>query len=191
MGLIESVTLWREVLEGTGTGRGWAQTNEQILRHVIYVVCASIVASIYQSRSLLGMLRRLSITRTRGLARALDPSLRPTCCLPKQQSVTNSMSQIPSNSTSSTSFETIFNAALEEYEKKTKKEIASHPLAAELKSCDSPSAILAVLRAQVQASDQSQSADERLTKWLDPTVNVLSAFSAIVGDAVGLVSARF
>ena len=97
------------------------------------------------------------------------------------------MSQIPSTTTSSPSFETIFKAALEEYEKKTKKDIASHPLAAQLKSCDSPSAILAILRAQVQASDKSQGADERLTKWLDPTVNVLYTFSAIIGDAAGLV----
>ena len=103
----------------------------------------------------------------------------------------NTMSQIPSNRAASTGFETIFNAALEEYEKKTKKNIASHPLAAQLKSCDSPSAILAVLRAQVQESDKSQTADERLTKWLDPTVNVLCAFSAILGDAVGLVSILF
>jgi hypothetical protein len=101
------------------------------------------------------------------------------------------MSQVPSAATSSTSFATILSAALEEYKKKTKKDIASHPLAAQLKSCDSPSAILAVLRAQVQASDKSQAADERLTKWLDPTVNVLYAFSAILGDAVGLVIARF
>ena len=101
------------------------------------------------------------------------------------------MSQIPSTTASSPSFETIFKEALEEYKKKTKKDIASHPLAAQLKSCDSPSAILAILRAQAQAADRSQSADERLTKWLDPTVNVLCAFSAILGDAVGLVIVLF
>ena len=101
------------------------------------------------------------------------------------------MSQVPSTAaTSSPNFSTIIIVALEEYKKKTKKDIASHPLAAQLKSCESPSAILALLRAQVQASDESQSADERLTKWLDPTVNVLYAFSAILGDAVGLVIAR-
>ena len=120
-------------------------------------------------------------------------TLLATCRLPKhnQSLSSNNMSQNPSTSASSTSFETIFNAALEEYERKTKKNIASHPLAAQLKSCDSPSAILAVLRAQVHESDKSQSADERLTKWLDPTVNVLCAFSAVLGDAVGLVIIRF
>ncbi|KAH9047745.1 hypothetical protein EDB84DRAFT_1673404 [Lactarius hengduanensis] len=83
------------------------------------------------------------------------------------------MSHVPSTSTSSTNFETIFGAALEGYNKQTKKDIISHPLAIQLQSCDSPSAILAVLRAQAQAFDRSQIADEKLTKWLDPTVNVL------------------
>ena len=101
------------------------------------------------------------------------------------------MPQVPSTAaTSSPNFATIITAALEEYKKKTKKDIASHPIAAQLKACESPSAVLALLRAQVQASDKSQTADEKLTKWLDPTVNVLYAFSAILGDAVGLVLAR-
>jgi hypothetical protein len=84
------------------------------------------------------------------------------------------MPQVPSTATSctSTDFETIFRAALDAYKDQTKKDIASHPLAAQLQSCDSSSAILAVLRAQVQTVDQSQSADEKWTKWLDPTVNV-------------------
>ena len=99
------------------------------------------------------------------------------------------MSQVPSTdpSSESTNFGTIFTAALEEYKKQTNKDIASHPLAVQLKSCESPSAILSVLRAQAQASDKSQGADEKLTKWLDPTVNVLYAFSAILGDVAGLV----
>ena len=113
-------------------------------------------------------------------------------CDPENQSLsTSTMSQVPSTtSTSSTNFETfIAAAALKEYKKKTKKDIASHPLTAELKSCQSTDAILAILRAQVQVFDKSQTADEKLTKWLDPTVNVLYAFSAILGDAAGLVIA--
>ncbi|KAI9437442.1 hypothetical protein H4582DRAFT_2057816 [Lactarius indigo] len=80
----------------------------------------------------------------------------------------------------------IFRVAMKAYEKRTKTNIATHPLAAKLKSCDNPSDILAVLRAQVQVFVRSQSADEKLTKWLDPTVNVLLAFSETVGNAVGL-----
>ncbi|KAN0129916.1 Ankyrin repeat-containing domain protein [Lactarius tabidus] len=93
------------------------------------------------------------------------------------------MSQIPPTGTSSPNFETIFAAALEAYKKKTKKDIASHPLATQLQSCDSSSAILTVLRAQVQANDQAQSADEKWTAWLYPTVDVVSAFSAVLNVA--------
>ncbi|KAI9449035.1 hypothetical protein BJY52DRAFT_1228000 [Lactarius psammicola] len=97
------------------------------------------------------------------------------------------MSQVSSTPRSSTDFETIFRSALEAYKQQTKKDIASHPLAVQLQSCDSPSAILAVLRSQVQAFDRSQTADEKLTKWLDPTVNVLYAFSTTLGNGVGLI----
>ncbi|KAI9429697.1 hypothetical protein H4582DRAFT_2134410, partial [Lactarius indigo] len=100
---------------------------------------------------------------------------------------TSAMSQVMSTSTSSTKFETVFTAALEAYKKHTKQDIASHPLAAQLRSCDSPRAILAVLQNQVQAFDRSQTANERWTKWLDPTVNVLYAFSVTLGNGVGLI----
>jgi hypothetical protein len=100
------------------------------------------------------------------------------------------MSHVPSTATSSiTNFETIFTAALEEYKKQTKRDIASHLLVTQLQSCDSPGAILAVLQARVQKFDQSQSVDEKWLKWLDPTVNVLYAFSATLGNGVGLVIA--
>jgi hypothetical protein len=99
------------------------------------------------------------------------------------------MSQVPSTASAITNFETIFTVALKEYKKHTKRDIASHPLVTQLQSCDSPSAILAVLRARVQKFDQSQSVDEKWMKWLDPTVNVLHAFSATLGNGVGLVIA--
>ena len=98
------------------------------------------------------------------------------------------MSQVPSTSTSSTNFESIFSAAMKAYRKQTKKDIASHPLGTQLKSCDSSSAIIAVLRTQIQTFDESKSTDERWTKWLDPTVNVLFAFSATLGNGVGVVN---
>ena len=102
------------------------------------------------------------------------------------------MSQVPSASTSSTNFETIFTAALTTYKKQTKKDIAAHPLATELQSCDSSSAIVAILRTQIQNFDQSQGANdsEKWTKWLDPTVNVLFAFSATLGNGVGAVNRK-
>ncbi|KAI9432201.1 hypothetical protein H4582DRAFT_1821458, partial [Lactarius indigo] len=96
------------------------------------------------------------------------------------------MSHSPLPTTSSSNFDTVFTTAFKAYKKRTGKDITSHPLAAQLKTCDSPDAILAVLRAQVEEFDQSRKDDERLTKWLNPTVNVLYAFSATLGEGVGL-----
>ncbi|KAH9060227.1 hypothetical protein EDB87DRAFT_620626 [Lactarius vividus] len=97
------------------------------------------------------------------------------------------MSQISSTAAAASRFQDIFNAALKSYQKQTKKDIIAHPLASQLQSCDSISAILTVLQDQVREFDQAQSGDERLTKWLIPTVNVLYTFSAAVSEGVGLV----
>jgi hypothetical protein len=84
----------------------------------------------------------------------------------------------------------VFNAALDSYKLKTKKDLASHPLLPTLQSCDSPGAILAVLRQQTLAFSQSQNGDDALTKWVTPTVNVLYAFSGALGQGVGLVNIK-
>ena len=99
----------------------------------------------------------------------------------------NLMSGIHSIAPSSLSFYLIINNALEAYEKRTKKNLLSHPLAEQLQTCNSPSAILLVLQRQVQETNQSQSDDEMLTKWLDPTVKVLYAFTEALGEGVGHV----
>ncbi|KAN0141757.1 hypothetical protein V8E53_000219 [Lactarius tabidus] len=93
----------------------------------------------------------------------------------------------PSNSTSSPNFETIFADALEKYKKRTKKDIATHSLAAEIQSCKSPKAVLAVLQTQIQTFDPSPSANERWTSMLDPTITVLFALSGFVGNIAGQV----
>jgi hypothetical protein len=99
-----------------------------------------------------------------------------------------SESQTPCTAAASSRFQAIFDAALKSYEKQIKKDILAHPLASRLQSCDSTSAIIAVLQDQVQDFDKSRSGDERLTKWLIPTVNVLYAFSAAVSSGVTMVS---
>jgi hypothetical protein len=91
---------------------------------------------------------------------------------------------------SSSNFQLIINNALDKYKKRTKNDLLVHPLAAQLQSCDSPSAILVVLQQQVQGLDQSRNSDERWSRWLDPTVNVLYALSATIGAGVSLVCLR-
>jgi hypothetical protein len=74
------------------------------------------------------------------------------------------------------------------YEKKTKTDLLTNPLASQLQSCNSSSDILAVLQDKVNDFDKSRSHNERLSNWLSPTINVLYAFSATVSQGVGLVS---
>jgi len=95
----------------------------------------------------------------------------------------------PTHTTASpaSDFHSIINNALEAYEKHTKKNLLSHPLAEQLQTCNSPGAVLLVLQQQVQESNQFKSGNEALTKWLDPTVKVLYAFTNALGEGVGLV----
>ena len=98
------------------------------------------------------------------------------------------MSQFPSTRRSSSHFRTIFVAAINAYEKKTKTDLLTHPLATQLQDCNSSSDILAVLHDKANELDESRSHNEKLSSWLNPTINVLYAFSATLGQGVGLVS---
>ncbi|KAH9958853.1 hypothetical protein BC827DRAFT_1384996 [Russula dissimulans] len=94
------------------------------------------------------------------------------------------MSSTPAPSTSQSNLDSIFTSAFRAYRKKTGQDITSHPLAAEIDTCHSPDAILAVLRRQIPALGQSQSDDEGSAsiKWLIPTINVLVSFSGALGE---------
>ncbi|KAH9044056.1 hypothetical protein EDB83DRAFT_1576028 [Lactarius deliciosus] len=92
------------------------------------------------------------------------------------------MSQVSSTPASFSNFQPIFNAALKAYEKKTKKDLLKHPLSVQLQACHSSADILSVLQDTVEEFDQSRRADETLSRWLNPTINVLHAFSATLGE---------
>src|SRR5580658_8242446 len=95
-----------------------------------------------------------------------------------------------SSSSSSPNFQLMINNALDTYKKRTKNDLLAHPLATRLQTCNSPGAIIALLQEQVQGLDRSRSSDERWSKWLDPTVNVLQAFSSILETGASLVCFR-
>jgi hypothetical protein len=96
------------------------------------------------------------------------------------------MSHTHPTSTSS-KFRLIFDNALKAYKKRTKMDPLTHPLADRLEACDSASNILTVLKDHVQELNESQ---RNNLKWLDPTVNVLHAFSKSLGEVVGSVCFR-
>ncbi|KAF8257903.1 hypothetical protein EI94DRAFT_1835324, partial [Lactarius quietus] len=107
----------------------------------------------------------------------------------RQSPASGSMSKTLAMTASSSNFNAIFLKALKAYTKKTKQDLKSHPLSIRLQQCDSPASIVTILQEQIDQLKQSQSSDsdERMQKWLNPTINVLYAFSATLGSGVGLV----
>jgi hypothetical protein len=87
----------------------------------------------------------------------------------------------------SSNYQSIFENALESYRKRTGKDLASDPLLRELEACSSPDGVFDILRGLIIGSDQSCNSNDWLTKWLNPTVNMLYTLSATLGKVVGLV----
>ena len=88
---------------------------------------------------------------------------------------------------STDNFSSIFNAALNEYQRLTKKSLDTHPFAAQLDTCQNPEAISVLFRTQAQALSKFREGDERLMAWLDPTIHILWTFSDTLGEGIGLV----
>ena len=98
------------------------------------------------------------------------------------------MSHTPTSIASGSNYQMIFDNALEAYKKKTKKDLRSHPLLSKLETCNSPNAVITMLKDQIPGLDKSSGTDDRLSRWLNPTVNVLYTFSAAIGGGISLVS---
>jgi len=100
------------------------------------------------------------------------------------------MSHTPTATTSTSNYQVIFDNALEAYRKKTNKDLRSHQLLPKLQTCNSPDAVLTLLREQMPVIDPSRSTssgDDKLIKWLNPTVQVLYTFSEAIGAGISLV----
>jgi hypothetical protein len=85
-------------------------------------------------------------------------------------------------------WQVLFEAALQDYEKKTGIVLAKHPLAEQIQGCDSVESITAVLCEQTQAFSDFRGRD----KILKPLKNAVSALhklsaTADLGQAIGLV----
>ena len=104
----------------------------------------------------------------------------------RQPPASNSMFTPPTRASPS-NFKPFFDKAFEAYRKKVKQDLTAIPLFSQLQACDSPAAILIILQGQVGQFIQSRSGDERLKRWISPTINVLYAFSAVLGEGVGSV----
>ena len=92
----------------------------------------------------------------------------------------------------SVQFPEIFEAALEEYTKKTEKDIKSDPLFAKLRDCNSSDEVLEVLYEQALAFEQYRKGDQKvqLMRRLKPIVEILSRLSTKADMEEGIVSVR-
>jgi hypothetical protein len=94
-------------------------------------------------------------------------------------------------STPSLDLNSILDAALSEYKKKTGSGLLEHPLAEQVKRCDSIGAISAILQGQAREFRQFRDGDQRLMKWISPMVDVLSTFSETLGGVASIVRPRY
>ena len=89
---------------------------------------------------------------------------------------------------SSSHFVSLFEAALQDYERQTGKKLADHPLLEQLQNCDSVDSVIAVLQQQAQAFSEFRGSD-KIMRSLKATVSILCKLStfADLGEAVTLV----
>ena len=89
----------------------------------------------------------------------------------------------------SSSFQDLFNAALQQYENQTGCKLIEHPLAKQFETCDSVESITAILREQTQIFSSFKGDDGKLMKSLKSSVGVLYTLSntGVFGGSIGLV----
>jgi len=85
-------------------------------------------------------------------------------------------------------FTAIFNAASSEYKNVTGKCLDTHPVAAQLGTCNDPEAVATVLRTQAQDFGKFCNVGENWMKWLDQTIHILLIFSETLEKGIELVS---
>ena len=95
-----------------------------------------------------------------------------------------------SDPSSESNLRSLFETALREYEKQAGTNLLDNSLTIELRNCDSPDDINAVLQEQAQAFHRSRGDNGKLNKWLKRTVHVLHTLStsSVLGEGIGLVS---
>lgn len=93
-----------------------------------------------------------------------------------------------SDQPASSHLQDLFEAALNDYKKKTGIALDKHPLAKELQNCDSVESVTAVLSRQTQAFSEFREKD-KILKPLKNTLSILYKLSAAAkfGQDVGLV----
>jgi len=77
--------------------------------------------------------------------------------------------------------------ALTSYADRTGIDLSKNPFAEKLQLYNSPDAILELLHDREKSFKEYREGNRKLINWLTPTVEVLHAFSGVLGEAVSLV----
>jgi len=85
-------------------------------------------------------------------------------------------------------FQSIFDAALADYAKKTGIDLAAHPLARKLENCHSVSDILDLLQGRANQFHTYRNGNRKLITCLKPVVHVLHSVSGVLAEVASLVS---
>jgi hypothetical protein len=100
------------------------------------------------------------------------------------------LSNIPdmSHPSSSSSFQPLFNAALQEYTNQTGIKLDDHPIAKQLQNCDSVASISSLLQEQAQRFREFRE-DGKIMKSLNSAIHVLYTLSTstTLGEGIGIV----
>ena len=89
---------------------------------------------------------------------------------------------------SSTPFQPILDAAFADYANQTGIDLAKHPVSGHLQTCHSPDDVLKLLEKKVNEFKDYREGNRKLIDCLKPVVNVIQAFSGVLGEVVSLVS---
>ena len=94
-----------------------------------------------------------------------------------------------SHPSQSSTFQSLFDVALQDYEKKTGTKLADYPLARQLEACDSEDSVTSFLQERTRTFHEFRGADGKLMRSLKRIVHVLYTFStnAALGETIGLV----
>ena len=91
----------------------------------------------------------------------------------------------------STSIQPILDAAFAEYAKQIGIDPAKHPFTDQLQTCHSPDDVLKLLEVKANEFQDYRDGSRKLIDCLKPVVNVVYAFSDVLGEVVSLVSRKW
>jgi len=111
-----------------------------------------------------------------------------TTVLKSQSTSTHSNSPtLMSSSITSASFRSILDTALDSYAKQTGIDLATHPSALEIWKCDTSEDILRLLQDRETAFEEFRGKNRKLIDRLRPVIQIVHAFSGVLGEVGGLV----